>query len=121
MTSVERRGDGASIGSDWEPEPFRVEVRPDRRRVVVLPHGEVDLATVDQLGAEIDELVDRGFDTVVLDLRATSFLDSSGLHLLLRQTARTDAQLTLIDGAPAVRRIIDLAGVRHLLRFESAP
>jgi anti-anti-sigma factor len=119
MTSIERRAEGASIRVEWVPEPFRVEVRPDRRRVVVVPHGEVDIATVDQLAEEIDELVGRGFDTVVVDLRATSFLDSSGLHLLLRQSARTDAGVTVIDGAPAVRRVIDLAGRRQLLRFEA--
>jgi anti-anti-sigma factor len=121
MTSVERRGEGASIRIEREPEPFSVEVLPDRQRVVVVPHGEVDMATVDQLAAEIEELVDRGFDTIVLDLRATSFLDSSGLHLLLSQSTRTDAQVTVIDGTPAVRRAIDVAGLRHRLRFEAAP
>jgi anti-anti-sigma factor len=121
MTSVERRGEGASIQVELEPDPFHVEVRPDRGRVVVVPHGEVDIATADQLAREIDELVARGFDTIVVDLRATSFMDSSGLHLLLRQSARTDVRVTLIDGAPAVRRAIDLAGIRELLPFEGAP
>jgi anti-anti-sigma factor len=121
MTSVERRGKGASMRFEREFERFSVEVLPDRRRVVVVPHGEVDIATVGEVAAEIDELIGRGFETVVLDLRATSFLDSSGVHLLLRQSARTDALVTLIDGTPAVRRAIDLAGVRRLLRFETAP
>jgi anti-sigma B factor antagonist len=121
MTSVERRGKGASIRLELEPEPLSVDIRPDRRRVFVVPQGELDMATVDQLATEIDQLVGRGFDTLVLDLRALSFLDSSGLHLLLEQTARPDAQVTLVDGTPPVTRVIDLAGVRHLLRFEAAP
>lgn len=121
MTSVQRRAEGASIRIEREPEPFEVEVLPDRGRVVVVPHGEVDMATVDQLAGEIDELIGRGFDSVVVDLRGTSFLDSSGLHLLIRESARTDARVTVIDGAPAIRRVIDLAGIRQLLRFEAAP
>lgn len=120
MTS-ERRAGGASSRLEWELEPFSIEVRPDRRRVFVVPRGELDIATVDQLAAELDELVSRGFETIVLDLRATSFLDSSGVHLLIRQTARSDAQVTLIDGVPAIRRVIDLTGARQLLRFEAAP
>jgi len=120
MRSIERRDEGASIGFEQGPEPFRVEVLPDRRRVVVVPRGEVDMATVGQLAREIDELVGRGFDTVGLDLRTTSFLDSSGLHLLLEQSAHPDAQVTLVDGMPAVRRAIDVAGIRPLLRFEAA-
>lgn len=119
MTSVERRGRGASIRYEQVSEPFSIDVLPDRHRVVVVPRGEVDITTVGRLAAEIDELVGRGFDAVVLDLRATPFMDSSGLHLLLEQTARADAQVTLIDGAPPVRRVIDVAGIRHLLRFEA--
>jgi anti-anti-sigma factor len=121
MTSVERRAEDASSRLEWELEPFSIDIRPDRRRVFVVPRGELDIATVDQLAAEIEELVGRGFDNVVVDLRATSFLDSSGIHLLVKQTARPDAQVTVIDGTPAVRRVIDLTGVRHLLRFEAAP
>jgi anti-anti-sigma factor len=120
MTSVQRRTEDASKRLERELEPFRIDIRPDRRRVFVVPCGELDMATVGQLAAEIDELVGRGFDTVVLDLRAISFLDSSGLHLLLQQAARPDAQVSLIDGAPAVQRAIELAGVRDLLRFEEA-
>jgi anti-anti-sigma factor len=121
MTSAERRAGDASGGLEWELEPFSVDIRPDRRRVFVVPRGELDIATVDRLAAEIDELVSRGFDTIVLDLRATSFLDSGGVHLLMRQTARADAHVTLIDGVPAIRRVIDLTGARPLLRFEAAP
>jgi anti-anti-sigma factor len=111
---------GGTSPAERPPERFRVEVRPDRRRVLVVPHGELDLATVDQVAKEIDELVARGFEAIVVDLRATSFLDSSGIHMLVRQTARPDAHVTLIDGTPQVRRVIEVAAVRHLLRFEAA-
>jgi anti-sigma B factor antagonist len=103
------------------PEPFSVDIRPDRGRVVVVPHGELDIATVDGLAAEIDELARRGFEAIVLDLRAMSFIDSSGIHLLVKQMDRGDARVTLIDGGYQVRRVIELAGVRELLRFEVTP
>jgi anti-sigma B factor antagonist len=112
---VGRYSDAAAL-----PEPFRVEVRPDRRRVFVEPHGELDLDTVDQLRAAVDDLALRGFDAIVIDLRTTSFLDSSGLHLLVDQARRTDAQITLIDGPEVVSRLFDLAGVREILPFEHA-
>jgi anti-anti-sigma factor len=106
------------VMAEW-PEPFRLELRRDRERILVVPHGEFDLATVDQVAVAVDDLVARGFDAIVIDLRATSFLDSTGLHLLLRQTARTDAQVTVIDGCEAVSRVFDLAGVRDVLPFEA--
>jgi anti-anti-sigma factor len=119
MRNAERIGIGQWTG-EGRPEPFRVEIRPDRERVVVVPHGELDMATVDQVAAEIDALVAGSFDAIVIDLRATTFLDSTGLCLLLRQTARTDALVTVIDGCDGVSRLFDLAGVRHALTFEAS-
>lgn len=105
---------------DLLAERFSIEIRPDRRRVLVVPHGELDLATSDELAVEVDELVARGFDAIVIDLRATSFIDSTGLRLLIQESEREDARVTLIDGPKAVSRIFDLACVRHALRFEAA-
>jgi anti-sigma B factor antagonist len=112
---VNGSSDGAAL-----PEPFRVEIRPDRQRVFVEPHGELDLDTVDQLRAAVDDLALRGFEAIVIDLRATTFLDSSGLHLLIAQAERRDVRITLVDGPELVSRLFDLAGVRKILPFEHA-
>jgi anti-sigma B factor antagonist len=101
------------------PEPFRVETRPDRRRVIVIPRGELDLATVDAVSSEIDELVVRGFEQIVLDLRQLSFMDSTGLRLVLRHAGRADVCVTVIDGPDAVSRLFDLTGARPAIRFEA--
>jgi anti-anti-sigma factor len=100
------------------PEPFRVEVRPDRSRVVVIPRGELDIATVDAVTAEIDELAARGFAQIVLDLRCVCFMDSTGVRLVLGQCRRPDVQVTVVDGSPAVSRLFDLTGVRGIVPFE---
>jgi anti-sigma B factor antagonist len=101
--------------------PFLVEIRPERDRVVVVPRGELDLATVEVLAAELDGLVSRGFDAIVLDLRALVFMDSSGLRLVVAQTGRPDVKVTLIDGEDAVSRIFDITGTRPALPFEPGP
>jgi anti-sigma B factor antagonist len=99
------------------PEPFAVEVRPHRRRVVVVPRGELDLCTVDRLAAEVEELVAAGFSDVVLDLRRLSFMDSTGMHLVLRLVGRDDATVRIIDGAEPVARVFDVCGLRDELPF----
>jgi anti-anti-sigma factor len=101
-------------------ESFSVETRPDRGRVLVVPHGDLDLSTVGAVAARVDELVAGGCDRIVLDLRSTDFMDSTGLRLVLGETARDDARVTIIDGAPAVSRIFDLTGMRSRLPFETA-
>jgi anti-sigma B factor antagonist len=103
------------------PAPFRVEIRPERDRVVVVPHGDLDLATIGELGEQLDGLVGRGFAAIVLDLRRLTFIDSTGLRLVVEQAARSDATITLIDGAEPVSRLFDLTGVRPTLPFERDP
>ena len=98
------------------PEPFSGHVRPVRR-VFVVPRGQLDMATVDQLASEIEELVGRRFETVVVDLRATSLLDSSGCLVLwcvcavaTPSGARLRAAGRSTDGAPLARAVgLDLA------------
>lgn len=99
------------------PEPFEVEIRPARRRVAVVPRGELDLATVERLEAEIEPLAQAGFDEVVLDLRRVSFVDSTGLCLIVRLARRSDVTVRLVDGPPAVARLFDLTGLRAELPF----
>jgi hypothetical protein len=41
------------------------------------------------------------------------------VHMLVEQAARTDARVTVIEGSPQVRRILDITGVRRVLRFEA--
>jgi anti-anti-sigma factor len=99
--------------------PFVVETLPDRERVIVAPRGELDIATVQYVSDEMDALVAVGFADLVLDLRGVTFMDVAGLHLAIAQAGRPDATVQLIDGPPAVSRVVDLAGVRDELPFLS--
>jgi anti-sigma B factor antagonist len=93
---------------------FSVAVQPERGRVRVIPRGELDLATVALLEAEIEELRSRGFATIVLDTRELAFMDSTGLRLMLRLDAEARADgfsFSIIDGEGPVRRLLELTQV----------
>ena len=99
------------------PEPFSVAVVPDRREVAVVPEGELDLATADALDDEVRELRASGFEHILVDLRRLTFLDSSGLRVLL--TLRNDAvreghTLKLVPGPRSVQRVFEITGTRGL-------
>jgi anti-anti-sigma factor len=90
---------------------FRIAVMPERERVVVVPQGELDIATAGAVEQEVEQLVARGFASVVLDLRELAFIDSSGLRLLLRLDAAARAEgfafaIRECDGP--VRRLLEL-------------
>ncbi len=114
---LRRKGRPLSAIASSQSPPFTVTVVPDRREVVVIPAGDLDLATVDRLDREIRELRAVGFDHVVLDLRQLEFLDSSGLRLLLslRNTAkRAGHRLELVPGVSPVQRVFELTATRSL-------
>jgi anti-anti-sigma factor len=103
--------------------PFRVDVHPERDVVRVAPVGELDCAAVAQLQAQLDELRRSGFEHVVLDLRQLTFMDSSGVALILDENlaARRDGRdFVLIDGAPAIQRVLKVCLGDGVLRLQSA-
>ena len=87
-----------------EFEPFRVDVEPARESVRVAPVGELDIATVDKLQAEVTRLLETGFAKIVLDLRGVRFLDSTGLRLVLELDAARASRLARAARDPRVRR-----------------
>jgi anti-sigma B factor antagonist len=104
------------------PAPYRCEVFPERERVRIAPAGELDIATVPRLEDTIRELVDAGFDRVVLDLANVEFLDSTGLRLILQWHAsaeRDRLRFEVWPGPPAVQKLFTLTGADELVGLES--
>jgi anti-sigma B factor antagonist len=82
------------------------------------PIGELDLSTAPLLESAFDAvLTDEDAEMIVVDLTKLSFMDSTGIHLLIRMhgaCADVD-RLRVINGSRSVQRILDLTGVRaHL-------
>ena len=101
-------------------EPFRCELEFERDRVRVCPIGEIDLATVPMVATHLSELKATGSKQVTLDLRAVSFLDSTGLRMILEWDARSRADgfaFSLVAGPPTVQRLFDLTNTTARLTF----
>jgi anti-anti-sigma factor len=101
----------------------RVVVRTERELVRVCPFGEVDIDTVDRIREQLENATATGARHVVLDLRGVSFLDSTGLRLVLAADAASREQgweFGLIGGPPDVQRVFDLTGSRARLPFLTA-
>jgi anti-sigma B factor antagonist len=107
-----------------EAARFQVEAQPEPRGVRVRPIGEIDLATVGSIRRKIDECVAAGCERLVLDLRAVTFMDSTGLHLVLdtHAAAREEGwELLVIEGPGSVQRVFEVTGLRDRLPFVDAP
>lgn len=76
--------------------------------------GEIDLATVPQLTAAFDQGLAADPTTVVLDLSAVTFVDSTGIGAIvgLRNATRiAGIALTLVPGPANVMRVLTLSGL----------
>lgn len=93
---------------------FRCTVHPDHDRAAVRPVGEVDLATAGVVDASLRELLDSGFRELLVDLRDVTFMDSSGIRLLIAWTRRASDdgfRFAYVPGQEAVRQVLRMTGV----------
>jgi anti-anti-sigma factor len=65
------------------PGKFEISQRTDRSAATLSIAGELDMGTVTQLSEQVDQQLETGTGEVTLDLRDLSFMDSSGLRLLI--------------------------------------
>jgi len=115
---------GFSPPEDTSPSRgFHCDVTREPDAVTVRPVGELDLATVPVLEAQLAQSRAAAVRRVRLDLRGLRFIDSSGLHLILRcdlDAQRDGYALELVPGAPAVQRVFELSGLTARLPFVDA-
>jgi anti-anti-sigma factor len=112
-----------AVASEPGVEAFRVEVHPDGQTARVVPVGELDLATADQVDEQLQALTARGFRRLVLDLRRLAFLNSTGLRLAICWDARArrdGIDFSLVAGCRGVQRAFDLTGLTDVLTFTDA-
>jgi anti-sigma B factor antagonist len=86
--------------------------------VVVLP-AEIDVTNSGQVYEQLVAVLAPGVDTVIADMTATAFCDSSGVHAIMRayeSAAARDIRMRLaVSSATSVRRVLELIGVGRLM------
>jgi anti-sigma B factor antagonist len=100
------------------PLPTEIHCLLAERPIRIYPVGELDLACKDQLDAAIETVAAGPAADVVVDLSATTFLDSTGLGFLVRLSRRIAAgghELTIAAPTRPALRAIELSGLDHVL------
>jgi anti-sigma B factor antagonist len=95
-----------------------VEVAVAEGLAAVAPRGEVDIHTAPELRSALTGVLDDGAFHVVVDLGQVTFMDSSGLSVLVgahRRLARDGGRLELVGTLPAVERVLRLTGLVDVL------
>jgi anti-sigma B factor antagonist len=99
------------------PDLFRVAVEPLEDAILVRATGEIDMSTVDVLERELTTAREEG-SSVLIDLSGVTFMDSTGLHLLLEashRSATSDWGFFVVRLSSAVQRLIEVSGTGDLI------
>jgi anti-sigma B factor antagonist len=98
---------------------FGVEVTGAPAAPVVVVRGEIDVATSPQLRNQLSALVARGARDITLEFGGVSFIDSSGLGVLVgtykRLREEGDGSIRIVGAQPSVRKVFEITGLEAAL------
>jgi anti-sigma B factor antagonist len=99
--------------------PFFVEVSGEPASPMVVVRGEIDVATSPQLRNDLNALITRGARDITLDFSGVSFVDSSGLGVLVGTYKRLrddgDGNVRIVGAQPSVRKVFEITGLEAAL------
>jgi anti-anti-sigma factor len=99
-----------------QPE-FQISHRTEDGWTVVQVHGEADVANVPQIREHAVELIEGGHCHFILDLRGVTFMDSTGLGVLvgvLKRIRAIQGDLKLVIANPDIVRIFTITGLHKV-------
>lgn len=102
---------------------FDIRILERERTLVVEVEGEIDIATAPLLDEKLAEAESAGTSSILLDLDGVEFMDSSGLHVLLRHVLWSDdaTRYAVTRGSAQVQRLFTVSGVIDRLPFADPP
>jgi anti-anti-sigma factor len=107
-----------------EERPFDVRWEQRDAGVVVIATGEIDLWSAPEVNAALAKHRTRDA-SVVLDLRGVTFMDSSGLGLIVESNQRARKHgfrfAVAVGGASDVHRILEMSGHTRVLELVDDP
>jgi anti-anti-sigma factor len=90
---------------------------------VISLEGDLEMANAAAVQAELSQVEAGDCDQIVLDLRRLSFLDSTGISVLIgahERAAASGRPLALLVGDGPVHRVLDVCGALSILPTKAA-
>jgi anti-sigma B factor antagonist len=107
------------VTENAEHSPFEVAIwQQDRQSVHVVLSGELDLASAPKLRECLAGLAGAGVINLVIDLANLTFLDSTGISLLVtdfKRASTSGGSFIVRNAAPQPMKIFEISGLVDLL------
>src|ERR1700722_76488 len=105
-------------------EQLQIGLRHESDRIVLSLAGELDMANAPLLQSAIEGDGMDAAKTVVLDLQQLTFVDSTGLRVILSARElcwRRRKEVAITPGSEQVQRLLSVTGVSEHLRTIATP
>ena len=101
--------------------PLKIDSVERSGSLVLVLEGEIDITTAHLLDEALADAVSSDAVRIVVDLRRVSFMDSTGLHVLIKHAGQEDGcpRIRLTKGSPQVQRLFELTSAEDYLPFVS--
>jgi anti-anti-sigma factor len=101
---------------------FDIDIVERGDAVILILDGEIDLTTASLLEEKLSVVEAQEATNVIVDLDRVSFMDSTGLQVLIAHTVakQNGSRVRLTKGSPQVQRLFEVSGLRDHLPFVSA-
>ena len=90
------------------------------RSYILELRGELDIGTVTELRQYVDEVAAHESLRLVIDLRELTFIDSTGIGLLVSANRSLRERLSVVGVQPPVQHVFDLSGLAGYWRAEAS-
>lgn len=101
---------------------LQIEFEQHKKALIVRLKGELDHHTAEQVKARMEQAIESGgCHNIILSLKHLSFMDSSGLGVILgryKQLSAKGGRLVVCDINQAVQRLFQMSGLFKILTIE---
>ena len=105
----------ADLGTPGPNVPV-VQVREEDGTTIICLSGDLDMTSIRQVSGAIDAALDGRRGRVIVDASGLTYLDSSGVALMVR-VSQMAQEVQVRNPTPIVRRLIQLTGLSEILRI----
>ena len=104
-------------------QDIEIEVRNRDGSTVVAARGEVDVATAPALRDGLEEALEQDIGAVVVDLTGVTFIDSTGLGVLIgarRRCMEAGRELRVVVPEPRILKVFEITGLTELFAIHES-
>jgi len=101
---------------------LKIDKHQSNKEILVIVAGEIDAFTAPKLREELFPLAEEKQQSIIVNLRDVSYLDSTGLGVfvgLFKQLKENGGELRLEDLSDRLKRLFEITGLSNIMNISA--